>query len=104
MTRQQDGQSKHNKEVLRLAKMFAAEEFTSVRADKVLGYHQPRLIDGLRPDIEAGRVNAKGEWETVIVEVETYDTVNSTHAQIQKTTFENYAAEYENVEFRLYVV
>ncbi len=104
MARQQDAQSKHDKEVLRLADMFVECKFHSVRADKILGYHQPPLIDGMRPDIEAGRVNAEREWEIVIVEVETYDTVDSAHAQIQKTTFENYAAQHENVEFRLYVV
>lgn len=62
-----------------------------VQAD-ILGYDKPRTIGGRRPD-----VIARNNQETVIVEVETKDTLEKDQAQ--QETFREYAETHKNVRF-----
>ena len=103
MNQFQEPLSKHDAEVLRIANSFRDRGY-HVRAD-VPGYPQPGLIDRLhRPDIEAEKANDKGEWVTLIIEVETADSVETEHTKSQKATFRKRAKENENTWFKLHVV
>ena len=84
-------QSKHDRAVENTAKYYEAQGYR-VQAD-IAGYEKPKTIDGRRPDVVA-----KGEGETVIVEVETRDTVETDKSQ--RETFKEYADAHDDVRFR----
>lgn len=84
-------ESKHDEGVQRSAAYYEQKGYR-VQAD-IPGYDKPTTIDGRRPD-----VIARNNQETVIVEVETKDTVEKDKAQRQ--TFREYAEEHKNVRFR----
>ena len=91
--RSQQTQSKHNKKVSDLAWSYNGRGYT-VKAD-VGNYPRPRMINGKMPDLWVEK-----DGQVIIIEVETYDSVNTTHAISQKKTFQEYADRYFNVTFR----
>lgn len=82
--RNQTSQSKHDREVKRLANDYKNKGY-DVDAD-ISGYSKPPTVGGLRPDIKA----KKGGHET-IVEVETPDSVDSTRDMQQHGAFQRWA-------------
>ena len=99
--------SKHDAEVLRIAKVFKDREYYSVKADlpREFGYLKPDAIEGrYYPDVEASTANSKKEWITVLVEVETEETVNTKHSKDQRAAFLKKAKENPNTHFKLSVV
>lgn len=84
-------QSKHDKGVQKSAEYYEEQGY-NVQAD-IPGYDKPRTIGGRRPD-----VIARNQHETVIVEVETKDSLEKDRDQ--QETFKEYADEHENVRFR----
>ena len=85
-------QSKHDKEVTRIADYYQRQGY-KVKAD-VKEFEQPKVIQGRRPDVVAKR-----DGNTVLVEVETPDSLKNDKAQ--RETFENFADGKKNVKFRL---
>ena len=96
--------SKHDAEVLRIAKVFVDKEYFSVKVDLPGHPKKPDAIDGFRPDVEASTANSKKEWVTVLVEVETEETVNTKHSKDQRAAFRKKARENPNTHFKLSVV
>ena len=99
--------SKHDAEVLRIAKVFVDRGYFSVKADlpRKFGYLKPDAIEGrYYPDVEASTANSKKEWITVLVEVETKETVNTLHAKAQETAFQRFADRDKNTHFKQQVV
>ena len=90
-------QSKHNKEVKRLANKYKDKGY-QVEAD-ILGYTQPQTVRGFRPDIKA----KKGKQETII-EVETLDSVDSTRDLKQKDAFQDWSSQDKNRHFKRKIV
>ncbi len=90
-------QSKHNKEVKRLAIEYKDKGY-KVEAD-ITGFQQPNTVSGFRPDIRA----KKGGQET-IVEVETLDSVDSTRDTKQQDAFQDWASQDLKHHFKRKVV
>lgn len=86
-------QSKHDRRVSREAKNYKSKGYV-VEAD-IFGYPMPRTIGRYRPDVIA----QKGTYVS-IVEVETPDTVHSSHAQAQDRTFRRAAKRHTNWHYR----
>jgi len=83
-------QNKHDNEVSRLAKYYQQQDF-QVNAD-IEGFNQPTTINGRRPDIIA-----KKKGKTVIVEVETIDSLKKD--QNQRQVFKRYTEKHKNTRF-----
>ncbi len=83
-------QSKHDRGVQASAEYYEQQGY-NVQAD-IPEYDRPRIIGGRRPD-----VIARSSQETVIVEVETRDTVDKDQAQ--QETFKEYANEHKKTRF-----
>lgn len=83
-------QSKHDTGVRSTAEYYEQQGY-NVSAD-IPGYDQPRTIDGRRPD-----VIARSKKETVIVEVETKDSLQKDKPQ--QETFKDYADSHDKVRF-----
>jgi len=88
-------QGRHDKGVKATADYYSAHSY-KVEAD-IEGFDQPESINGRRPDVIAKKGN-----ETIIVEVETKDSVEADKAQ--QKVFENYADSHKNVKFRTKIV
>lgn len=84
-------QSKHDQAVEKTADYYRKLNF-KVQAD-IQGFEKPDLINRKRPDVIA----KKGK-ETILVEVETKDSIKTDQTQIK--TFQNYADSRKNVRFR----
>jgi len=84
-------QSKHDAGVQDSAEYYEQQGY-NVQAD-ISGYDKPKSIGGRRPD-----VIARKKQETVIVEVETKDSLEKDKAQ--QETFKEYADEHKKVRFR----
>lgn len=82
-------QTKHDRRVKREARNYQGRRY-SVEAD-IPGYPQPRTIGGYRPDVIA----IKGTYVS-IVEVETPDSVGTSHAQAQDNAFRRAARRHLN--------
>ena len=87
----------HDAEVTLQAILYTNKNY-SVAAD-IGGYLQPDKIGGYIPDLIA----TKGV-ETIIIEVETEETVNSTHAKAQAQAFQAWANSRLFTTFRQIVV
>ena len=85
-------QSKHDKAVKKTADYYKGLGY-NVQAD-IKNYDQPDTINKRRPDVIA----KKGK-ETVVVEVETNDSIKTDQKQIE--TFKEYADDHKNTKFRL---
>lgn len=81
MIRTTANQTRHDAEVTRLAILYTNQNY-SVAAD-IAGYMRPHKIGGHIPDLIATKGVA-----TIIIEVETVESVNSTHAKKQKVAFD----------------
>lgn len=93
MARNKKSQSKHDREVVRIATELENKGF-KVKAD-IPGYSQPSTIGGYRPDVVA----KKGKQRRII-EVETPDSVDSARDQKQQKAFRNAATRSQNTTFR----
>ena len=91
--RSQPSQSKHDRKVREVARDYISRGY-NVLAD-VLGYTQPQIIGGYRPDL----VVRKSGQET-IVEVETPDSVNSNRDIAQHDTFRRAARRSEKRHYK----
>ena len=78
--RSPQSQSKHDKKVSSEARNYRRRGY-GVKAD-IAGFPQPHHIGGHRPDIIA-----KKRGHETAVEVETRDSVDSSHAQAQNKAF-----------------
>lgn len=85
-------QTKHDRAVEKTAEYYEKRGY-KVQAD-ITGYNKPDTINGRRPDVIAKK---RGE-QTVIVEVETKDSLEADTAQREK--FQAYADAHDNVRFR----
>lgn len=83
-------QSTHNKGVKSTAKYYESKGY-KVEAD-IAGFKTPKTLYGRRPD-----VIASNKKETVVVEVETPDTL--AQDKRQQEVFKNYAAKHKDVRF-----
>lgn len=81
-------QTKHDKEVKRIADDYKDKEYT-VQAD-LKDYPLPELIGGYCPDVRAQLKNVGYE---VVVEVETTDSVDSDHAKKQDAAFKKWQSQ-----------
>lgn len=84
MPRSKPSQSKHDREVGKIARAYERKGF-NVKAD-LSGYEKPGTIGGYRPDVVAKKGNLRK-----IVEVETPDSVDSARDQQQQRAFRNAA-------------
>jgi hypothetical protein len=90
------GQSKHDREVLKIARELKKEDY-KVQAD-IKGYPKPSKRGLYRPDVIA----TKGKKE-IIVEVETVDSANSPRDLAQQKAFKR-AAEKSGAKFKRKIV
>jgi hypothetical protein len=97
MNRTQKSQSKHDKEVMKIALKHKKQGF-DVRADAP-GFTPPKSIDGYRSDVVA----TKGK-QTIIIEVETKDSVDSSRDRKQQQAFGRVAARRKNTTFKRKIV
>lgn len=81
-------QTKHDKEVKRIADDYKDREYT-VQAD-LKDYPLPESIGGYRPDVRAQLKNIEYE---VAVEVETTDSLDSDHAKKQDAAFKKWQSQ-----------
>lgn len=95
--RTRSSQSKHDREVRRIAEDLKGKGF-DVKAD-VKGYPRPSTISGFRPDVDA----RKGKQRKV-VEVETSESVGSARDLKQKQAFKGAAKNSKNTSFSRSVV
>lgn len=93
MARSKRSQSKHNSQVRKEVEKLEGQGYI-VKAD-VPGYKQPDTIGGYRPDYVATK-NKK----TIIGEVETADSVDSTRDQKQQKAFAQAANRRNNTSFK----
>ena len=107
--RTQKRQTAHNRAVGRIAAYYGSKGYT-VWAD-LPAYREkgmkPSEVFGKVPDIIAqrpARIDHRNIMETVIIEVETSDTQNGSHALAQKRAFERAERQWAWTEFRLHVV
>ena len=84
MGRTKTSQTKHDKEVRAQARHFS-QKGAKVYAD-VSGFPRPQTINGHRPD-----VIAIGDDITLVIEVETEDSVDSSRDIEQQRAFESWA-------------
>lgn len=84
-------QSKHDKGVQASAEYYNQQGY-NVQAD-IPGFARPETVGGRRPD-----VIAQNNQETVIVEVETKESLEKDREQQQ--AFEEFADSHKNVRFR----
>lgn len=84
-------QSKHDEGVRKSAEYYEQKGY-GVQAD-IPGYDRPRTVSGRRPD-----VIARNPKETVLVEVETQNSVAKDKGQ--RETFKKYADGHKNTRFR----
>lgn len=97
MARTKKSQSKHDKEVLGIAKDYEKKGY-DVKAE-AKGFGRPAAIGGVRPDVVA----MKGKTRK-IVEVETPDSVGSARDEKQKEAFRKAAKRSKNTTFRRTIV
>ena len=97
MNRSAQDQSRHDRKVEERAIAYRKKGF-SVAAD-LSGWPFPDFVNESRPDIIARKGNI-----IVIIEVETQESKNSTHARKQARDFGDYAETNSNVSFKLVVV
>ncbi len=90
-------QSKHDQEVKRLAIKYQNEGY-KVEAD-LKGFQRPEMVGGFIPDIKV----KKGGQE-IIIEVETFDSVDSTSDLLQKDAFQNWSRQYKKRHFKRKIV
>ena len=88
-------QGKHDKGVKAAADYYLKQGY-KVEAD-IKNFDQPKSINRRRPDVVA----KKGR-KTIIVEVETKDSIDADKAQ--QKVFKNYADSHKNVKFRTKIV
>ena len=93
MPRSKPSQSKHNREVGKIARAYERKGF-NVKAD-LPGYKKPGTIGGYRPDVVA----KKGHMRK-IVEVETPDSVDSARDRKQQRAFRDSAKRSVNTVFQ----
>jgi len=90
-------QSQHDQEVKRLATEYQTRGY-KVEAD-IKGFQRPQMIGKFIPDIKA----KKGGQETII-EVETFDSVDSTRDLMQQDTFQSWSRQYKKRHFKRKIV
>lgn len=83
-------QNKHDNEIKRLAKYYQGQGY-KIDAD-IKDFDKPNTIYGRRPDIIA-----KKKGKTVIVEVETIDSLKKD--QNQRQVFKRYTEKHKNTRF-----
>lgn len=88
-------QGKHDIGVKKTADYYLTQGY-KVKAD-IKGFDQPESINKRRPDVVA-----KKNGKTVVVEVETKDSIKTDEAQ--QKVFQDYADSHKNVKFRTKVV
>jgi len=93
MPRNQTSQTKHNREVHKIAESYKKRGY-DVNAD-LQGYSKPKSIGGYTPDVVA----RKGGQKT-IVEVETPDSVNSSRDLMQQGAFKKAASNSDKTHYK----
>ena len=93
MARSKNSQTKHNRQVRKIANSLEGSGF-NVQAD-ISGFAQPKTIGGYRPDIIA-----KKGIQRKIVEVETPESVDSARDKKQQSAFRNAASRSSETIFR----
>jgi len=97
MIRTKNTQSKHNREVSNQARKYDSMGF-KVHAD-IKNWPKPATIYGYRPDVTAIKPN-----KSIIVEVETVDSVNIRRDLSQQRAFRRWASKSVNRLFKRIVV
>ena len=92
MNRTKWSQSEHDETVVEIAEDYVEQGYR-VWAD-VPGYSKPKPINRHIPDVVA-----KDDFERIIVEVETEDSVDSKHAERQRRAFERAADRDDGTTF-----
>lgn len=93
---------RHNRGVRREARAMRARGCRNVRAYHLPGEKRPGTRFGFRPDVDGLCPTSSGRWREEVVEVETSESVGSTHTRQQVAAFKR-SARLRGGQFRLVV-
>jgi len=95
--RAQYSQTNHDKKVRKLAEYYHRKGY-NVQAD-ISGWSMPEVINSYRPDLII-----TGNFITLVIEVETRDSVNSARDIAQRNAFKSWASRSSQRQFERFVV